>query len=172
MILDARLPAILLGKEKPANAAEQIEFAYLCILKKRYAAVARFFRDAFAADPELAEAVPAGNRYDAARAATLAGCGQGNDADKLDDKGRARLRQQALEWLRQDLTWWGKAADKGNAQTYAQVRQRMRHWQTDDKLAAVRARDALARLPDKERKQWESLWSDVDALLRRVSQPE
>ena len=48
----------------------------------------------------------------------------------------------------------------------------MRHWQTDGDLAGVRARDALARLPDEEREQWERLWSDVDALLRRVSQPE
>jgi hypothetical protein len=38
--------------------------------------------------------------------------------------------------------------------------------------AGIRARDALARLPVEERKQWERLWSDVDALLRRVSQPE
>jgi hypothetical protein len=48
----------------------------------------------------------------------------------------------------------------------------MRHWQTDGDLAGVRARDALARLPEEERKQWEKLWSDVDALLRRVIEPE
>jgi hypothetical protein len=48
----------------------------------------------------------------------------------------------------------------------------MRHWQADDDLASVRARDALAKLPDDERKQWEKLWSDVDKLLRRVSQAE
>jgi hypothetical protein len=35
----------------------------------------------------------------------------------------------------------------------------------------VCAPDALARLPDEERKQWERFWSDVDALLRRVNQP-
>ena len=39
-------------------------------------------------------------------------------------------------------------------------------------LAGVRDKDALARLADEERVQWERLWSDVDALLRRVSQPE
>jgi hypothetical protein len=49
---------------------------------------------------------------------------------------------------------------------------RLRYWQTDGALAGVRAQDALARLPDEERKQWERLWSDVDALLRRVSEPE
>ena len=32
--------------------------------------------------------------------------------------------------------------------------------------------DALARLPDEEHEQWKRLWSEVDALLRRVSVPE
>ena len=48
----------------------------------------------------------------------------------------------------------------------------MRHCQTDGDLAGVRSRDALARLLEEERKQWESLWSDVDAMLSRVSEPE
>jgi hypothetical protein len=39
-------------------------------------------------------------------------------------------------------------------------------------LAGVRAKDALARLPEEERKEWERLWSDVDALLRRFSPPK
>jgi hypothetical protein len=37
-------------------------------------------------------------RHYAARAAALAGCGQGKDADKLDDKERALWRWQALQW--------------------------------------------------------------------------
>ena len=82
---------------------------------------------------------------------------------------RAKLQSP---WLRQDLTWWTKALDEGNAQINAQVRQRLQHWQTDSDLAGVRARDALAQLPEEERKQWESLWSKVDAMLRRVSEPE
>jgi hypothetical protein len=44
------------------------------------------------------------------------------------------------------------------------------HWQAGPDLAGVRARDGLARVPAKEREQWRQLWSDVDALLRRVSQ--
>jgi hypothetical protein len=48
----------------------------------------------------------------------------------------------------------------------------MRHFQTNGDLAGVHARDALARLPDEEHTQWERLWSDVDGLLRRVSESE
>ena len=169
--LTARLPALLQGAEKPGNAAEQVAIARLCHLKQQYAAAARFFSDAFTADPKLAEAVPESIRYDAACAAALAGCGDGKDADQLDDQGRAAWRLQALDWLRQDLAWRGKLLDGSDAQARIRVRNSMRHWQNDSDLAGVRARDALARLPEEERKRWARLWSDVDALLRRASAP-
>jgi tetratricopeptide (TPR) repeat protein len=167
--LDARLQAVLEGSEKPAGACEQMEFALLCALKQRYAAAARFWRDAFAAAPKRAEKVPGSLRSTAACAAALAGQGKGKDADRLDDQERARWRRQALDWFRQDLTGWGKALDRGNAQTRAQVRQVMQRWLTDEDLAGVRRRDALARLPDEERRRWQELWSDVEALLGSVS---
>ena len=121
-----------------------------------------------AAEPKLAEDVLAGARYSAARAAALAGCGQGKDADQLSDKERAHWRRQALDWLRQDLTWWGKQLDNGNAQTSPQVGVRLRRWRSDPDLAGVRAKHALAALPDEERERWARFWSDVDALLRRA----
>jgi tetratricopeptide (TPR) repeat protein len=168
MTLDARLPRILRGADKPANAAEQIEFARLCVFKKLYAAAAHLYGDAFRAEPKLAEPVPPGNRYYAACAAAQAGCARGRDADTLDDKGRARWRRQAREWLRQDLTWWGKALDNGNAQTRTDVRWRMRYWQTDRELAGLREPGALEALYPDERKECLALWQEVAAVLRRV----
>jgi serine/threonine-protein kinase len=170
--LDTRLPGILRGTEKPASATEQLDLAQLCLFKKHYATAARFARDAFTAEPKRAQAVLDGARYNAACAAALAGCGQGKDTRSLDDKERALWRRQALDWLRQDLTWWSEALDSADAPTNARARQQLRHWKADGDLAGVRAQDALARLPDDERKQWQRFWSDVDALLRRGSQPE
>jgi serine/threonine-protein kinase len=168
LTLDTRLPAILKGSEKPANPAERLEFARLCKFKKLYAASASLYRDAFAADPKLADNVPSSARYDAACYAALAGCGQGKDAANLDDEQRAGWRQQALDWLRADLTWWGKALDKGNAQVKPVVQQQMRHWQKDADLAGVRAREGLAHLPEAERQAWAQLWTEVAALLKRA----
>jgi tetratricopeptide (TPR) repeat protein len=168
--LDARLPAVLRGADKPGNAAEQIEFARLCILKKFYPAGARFYEAAFAAEPKLAEDVPTGTRYNAARAAALAGCGKGG-ADQLDDKACARWRRQAGEWLRQDLTWWGKALDSGNAQTRADVRRCMQFWQSDRDLVGLREPGALDRLSAEERNEWDALWKEVGALLKRATSP-
>jgi Flp pilus assembly protein TadD len=168
MLLDGRLPGILTGQEKPANAAEQLEFAQLCFWKTHYVAAARFCQEAFAAEPALAENAPSGIRYLAACAAALAGCGQGKDADHLDDKERVGWRKQAHDWLRQELTWWGKGLGNGNAQTNAWVQQRLRHWQADASFDGVRAKDAFARLPEEERMLWQRLWSDVDALLKNA----
>ena len=111
-------------------------------------------------------------RYDAACAAALVGCGRGEDGANLDNGERTRWRAQALDWLRQDLTAWGKRLDQAGAATSAQVRERLRHWKGDPDLAGIRAKDALAGLPNEERQRWERLWSDVGALLRRVSTPE
>jgi serine/threonine-protein kinase len=165
LTLEARLPALLRGTEKPANAAEQIECARLCQIKKLYAAAALFFAAAFAAEPKLADDVPQGVRYDAACAAALAGCASGKDGDKLDDKARARWRRQALDWLREDLTWWAKKLENGTAQARILARQRLQDSQNDPDLAGVRDSDGLARLPNEERAKWERFWSDVAALL-------
>jgi len=57
----------------------------------------------FSADPKLAADLQAAHRYHAAQCAALAGCGKGQEAAGQSAAERARLRGQALEWLRADL---------------------------------------------------------------------
>src|SRR5262249_14944140 len=137
--LEARLPALLRGNDRPASAAESLDLARLCQrYKQRYAAAARFYAEAFADQPRLAEDPQNGHRYNAACAAALAAAGRGQDAGPLDDRGRARLRRQALDWLRADLalhskqlkSWWPGAS--------GQARQALTHWQKDPDLAGLR----------------------------------
>src|SRR5262249_32240062 len=45
--LDAKLPAVLDGKEAPKGAGEQTEFAEVCAYKQLHAAAARFYEQAF-----------------------------------------------------------------------------------------------------------------------------
>src|SRR5262249_23231254 len=166
------LPTFLEGTEKPASAVECLELRQLCYLKKLYAAAARFSRDAFVAEPKLAADVAAGTRYGAACVAALVGCGQGKAPGGPADAASARWRLQALEWLRLDLAWWGKALDGGQAQARARVRVRMQHCRSDRAFAGVRGNKALADIPAEERKEWERFWVEVDALLRRASEPD
>jgi serine/threonine-protein kinase len=166
------LPAFLAGTYQPQDNEERLALLGVCQFTNRSVALTRLYTDAFAAEPRLAEDVPARTRYRAARAAALAGSGQGKGADQLPDRERALRRRQAHDWLRQDLAWWRKRLDKGDAKTRAEVWLRLQPWRADPDLAGVRARDALARLPDEERQRWERLWSDVDALLRRARVPQ
>jgi serine/threonine protein kinase/Flp pilus assembly protein TadD len=170
--LDGRLPAILEDKAQPKDAGERVAFAQLCQLpcRKHYAAAARFYAEAFTDDPALAEKLgePA-SRYDAACSAALAGCGQGEDAKSLDDKERARLRRQALDWLRADLAAWQKALEKEPDKAPAGGQQ-LAHWLEDPDFAGVRGPEALAKLAETEREPWQKLWADVANTLARAQE--
>jgi tetratricopeptide (TPR) repeat protein len=165
-----RLPPVLQGKAQPKDVAERLAFADFCQqpFRQQYVAAARFYQEAFAADPKLADDLQGQPRYNAACAAALAGCGQGKDADQSDHKERARLRRQALEWLQADLAAYRRLLDKEPERAGSLVRERMQHWQQDKDFAGVRGPDALARLPEAERATWQQLWADVAAMLTRA----
>ena len=161
--LDTRLARILEGKDQPADAGERLTLAMLCQRHKaRYAAAARWFEQAFAARPALAEDPRSGNRYNAACAAALAGSGRGKDAPAPSDPDRARLRQQALLLLRADLASWSRLLEGDRAQAAPVVRQQMQHWLADPDFAGLRGGDALTTLPEAERQPWRELWADVE----------
>ena len=165
--LDAKLPAVLKGETKPANSSERLELANICTIKQLYAAAARFSLEAFTDEPKYAENLTLQVRYNAACAAALAGCGQGKDADTLDAKEQARLRQQALDWLRADLAAWGKLLEKNPEMAKAAVARTLAHWLEDTDFNGVRGAEALAKLPEGERDDWQQLWKDVVTLRDR-----
>jgi hypothetical protein len=80
------------------------------------------------------------------------------------------LRRQAMAWLRDDLALYRKQAGSNEPAAREGVRQRLGHWQQDADLASVRDPQALDRLPDDERRQWQQLWQDVAALLARADE--
>jgi Flp pilus assembly protein TadD len=166
--LATRLPAVLAGKLKPADATEMLGFAQLCYEKKLQNASARFWSQAFQAQPKLADDMQPQNRYNAACAAALAGSGQGKDVPAPDEATKAQWRKQALEWLRADLAFWTRQVETGPPQARQFVAQTLQHWKADTDLAGIRDEAALAKLPADEQKACRALWSEVDAILRRV----
>jgi tetratricopeptide (TPR) repeat protein len=168
--LDGRLSGFLIGATKPASSSERIELAQLCLYKQLNRAAVRFFEEGFAGQPGLAEDLWPSNRYDAACAAVLAAAGHGKDADKLDGQERARLRRQALDWLRADLAQWIKQMENGSPEIHSRIQETLAHWQKDRDLATVRGEAALAKLPADEQPGWRQLWADVEQTLARARQ--
>jgi tetratricopeptide (TPR) repeat protein len=166
--LEPKLPDLLAGTARPADAAEALAYAQVCHYKHRYAAAARSYADAFAADPNLADDLKAQYRYVAAFSAARAAAGQSEDAGKLEAKERSRLRQQALAWLRADLTLWGQQPDADTPADRARRLRMLRHWQHDPDLAGLRDAPELAKLPADEQEAWRKLWADVEALLNKA----
>jgi tetratricopeptide (TPR) repeat protein len=166
-----RLPAVLRGDDRPANAAEELDFAILCqqYYLRRYVAAERFFAGAFAADPKLVDDLKSWNRYNAACAAALAGSGQGENAAQLDDKEKARLRGQALVWLKADLAAHGRQLASDQLQDRDEARVRLLHWQQDPDLVGVRDAAGLAKLPVTERAAWQKLWQEVEGVLAKFA---
>ena len=79
----------------------------------------------------------------------------------------AQMRSRALDWLKAERDACSKLMDGGDC-ARAQVVQDLKQWKVDTNLAAVRDPEALARLPEPERKEWQSLWADVDTLIERA----
>jgi serine/threonine-protein kinase len=167
--LNARLAAFLEGKEKITDAGEQLALAYLCQrYKQRYALAARFFAAAFAAQSKLANDLQGQHRYRAACAAALAAAGQGKDAVKLEYQERAKLRRQALGWLKADLTACSRLIEKDSPQARAFVLRTLRSWNQDPTLTGLRDESGLVWLVEEEQKACRLFWADVDALLEKA----
>jgi serine/threonine-protein kinase len=158
LALEARLPALLLGKERPA-AAELLELARLCREYGRPHGPANLYALAFAARPALADDLDAADRYHAACAAARASAGEGSGGAGLGEPERAGLRRQALTWLRADLALRTGLFEGGKTVDWT-----LAFWQNDPALGGVRDPAALAQLPADEREQWQRLWADVAAL--------
>ena len=166
--LQDRLPAVLEGKDKPADAAETLEFAELCGLQGQMVAAARLYAEALDASPRLAGDLHAEHRYRAACAATLVGCGRGANAAGLSEAERARWRQRAREWLRAEVTLWTSVLDGGPHADRFLVAQKLARLWADPQLDGLLDHEAMDRLPQAERQECRALRDAIDILIRRA----
>ena len=166
--LDARRPALLQGKDRPADADEAAAFARLCLIRGHHATAARLWLGAFGEKPALLDDPRAARRFLAARAASLAGSGLGRDEPSLDDRARARWRMQALEWLNAELEGLSRSPEKGGPRGLSNVPARLGLWRVDPAFAGIRDESALASLPEAERRGCQSFWSEVEDLATEV----
>ena len=151
------------GQQQPQDADERLALLGVCQFNGRSLALAGLYRDAFAADPRLAEDLSGGHRFSAARAAALAGSGRGEGAAGLGEAERKRWRVRAREWLRADLAAWRKVPD-GDRRKEALTR-----WWVESDLAGLRDQAEAERLEADEREDCLALWGEVGELARAGS---
>jgi tetratricopeptide (TPR) repeat protein len=166
--LAARLPAVIRGDQTPKGAFESLEFAYLAHRMKRYPAAAQLFSEAMRDSPKLFVGLILQNRYKAACAAALAGAGKGEVDKPLEDKAKARWRNQAIEWLTAELAQMSKQVETAKPEDRSALGQTLRDWKSDPELAGIRDVLGVKSLPEDDQKACRALWADVDALLRKV----
>jgi tetratricopeptide (TPR) repeat protein len=165
--LDTRLPRILNGDDRPRNLTERLDLAQMCMDKKLKAAALRFWTEALQEDPKLGDSRNAQHRYNAACAALLVADGQSEDAIPIDEAAKSELRHRALGWLRAEAGAWSAVFDSGTPPEHERALSVIRWWTRDTDLATVRGDEALAKLREAERKEWETFWKDYDALMRK-----
>ncbi len=145
----------LRGEARVTSGVDLLALARLCSALNEDLAAARYFRDAFRADPALAANPRTSARCDAARAAVRA---------VLRGEGDAGWRRQALDWLRADLTFWEKHHAQNTERARGEARLQLSRWQREPDFAGVRGPAALGRLPEEERSAWGTFWGAVARL--------
>jgi RNA polymerase sigma-70 factor (ECF subfamily) len=160
--LDGKLPAVLRGEVRPADAGECLGLARVCGAKGLYAAAARYYREAFALRPEWATDLGQGHRYQAACAAARAS-GGGEGAAAAGE--RAGWRRQARDWLRAHLRQLAAHRQWDGPGVEAEMRRVLRGWLREPALADVRDPERLAELSADEQGECRRLWEEVQAVL-------
>jgi len=166
--LDALLAAIVNGHQQPSSEGERLALTQRAYDKSLFATAARLWIEALEVNPALAENRQAQHRYNATCCAALAASGQGRGFP-LDKAAKDQLRHQALDWLKAELAAWTSILADTDGPARQFIAQTLKHWKFDPDLTSIRDAAELARLPDLERADWETLWKGVDELLVQAS---
>jgi len=158
------LDALLARQRGPRDEDERLALIAVCVSMGRTAMATDLYAEAVGADSAFLTRRGLECRYDAARCATQAGCGEGADASALSDEQRATRRDQALRWLSEVLPG---AAASSELTVLAPMLDALSH---DPAFAGVRDEARLQQLPTGEQQAWASFWRDVDSALARAKQ--
>jgi len=165
--LEARLPAVLAGKEQPTDTEERLELAWLCQQPRHqhYVAAAQLYKAAFA-ESHIDTRWLRQYRYPAACAAVFAASTLEDGTAKPTLLTRPQWRSLALKWLRAQLDWVRQQETDDPPRQRIEACRKLHLWQHDSALASVRDAHALQRLPEQERSRWQRFWQDVEAATR------
>ena len=168
-VLVQKLPSVINGKRK-AGADELVELAKLCgSYLNRFSDSATLYDSAFKLRPSLANSTFQLRRTDAACAAAMAAAGKDVTVALKNKKTAQQWRNLALSWLQLDLAALQRVQRLMPAILVGkQLREDVGRYLQDVNLEVVRNPKYLQKLPDPERKEWHSFWSNVRSLASKV----
>jgi tetratricopeptide (TPR) repeat protein/tRNA A-37 threonylcarbamoyl transferase component Bud32 len=158
------------GKLKPRDRSERRLLTLHCVIREQYLAAARLHLDGLRDDAHWAEDLDAEARYDAARYAALVAAGKGEGASQLTEQERNTWQKRAVHWLQAELRRQTKHLENAPSRDRSIALDRLRWWQQEPDLAAIRDPDALAKLLAEEQQACRELWAAVEALLRKAGE--
>jgi tetratricopeptide (TPR) repeat protein len=166
----ARLEEVASGRAGPATQAEALKLIddLFRLPRMRHVLAVRIYTRAFAAYPALADDLENAHRYMAANLAVRAAAGQDEEMTTFGVEEWAYLNGQALKWLRADLA--RRTSQAKEPKRWRGVREALTYWKKGADLAPVRDPAWLAAMPPDDRRAWEALWRDVDAVLASIPQ--
>ena len=72
----------------------------------------------------------------------------GFDDPPPDDAARAKLRKEALEWLKAEYSAWSNLLESDVPKSPALVAKTLAHWKEDADLSGIREEKEMAKLPE------------------------
>ena len=169
-VREEQLPGVLDGKSQRAVVGEQLDQAWLFQISRigRFVASARLYADVLKAHPELGSDPSKSHLHRAVLAAVQASAGLDKNRGRLDKEETARLRQQALDWLRDELAIWSKQAQSTSVIDRRAARRTLHQWQLEPELTPVRDAASLATCSESERAGWQEFWQQVEKTLSSI----
>ena len=160
---------MLKGSDRPQTANELLGVAGVLAARGHHDDAIRFYNEAFAADPKLADDTEAGHRSAAARWLVRETALKGKASTRLDPEARARYRRQALEWLKADLKLHDMAINHMAPRFVLEAHRTLLSWRSNADFSDVREASRLPKLAEAERLDWEAFWADVARLITIAS---
>ena len=114
---------------------------------------------------KLNEELETAYRFQSACLAVRTAAGRGLNPQKEGEQDKAKLRAQALAWLRADLDSYAAQIEAGKVDGMVLAIDKLALWQKVADLATVREPQALALLPEGEQEPWRKLWADANRVL-------
>jgi tetratricopeptide (TPR) repeat protein len=174
--LAEQVEALAAGKLRPASWSV-LSLAEVALLKGRPRQSLALYREWSDGVPLLMTHWPSQicqdecvtHQTNVARAAALIVTRTGIDVKEVGDAEVADARAEALRRLRSELT--AQTSLTRFPRRHADIRRWALFCKGCTDFAALRTPEALARLPEPERRDWQQLWADVEVLYQRAHAP-